>query len=390
MSFVVKIGIVGGALLALVLLIVGSSRVDRRPAPALQFQEGLSVEEVGSKISSSSAMGEELMTLGTTTAAVEVLKERPSPFLAPSEARQQRIVIPEIPKEVFTRPLVSSPPGTPVMTVVPISSAVGTPLSTPLPAASPSQLPTVSPLPPLDEARLLAAVVKIQCPVSDGFGKYIGSGFALEDGVIVTAAHVIMDSASATCEVIFPKERRPIRYLKGSIFDFAKVKPRHDTQGIDLAFIKLKPLEAYPEAQEVFSRYPAAPYPVCKNPAMLGDKLLHFGYPSNYLDQNYLSMMEGEAVAYADIKGIKEQLSQDQTFTFKSPVFSFNEDESRMHAYMVSRVASFYGDSGGMAFNATKQCILGPHRGGTIGRSAGENYSIFLLLGWEGLKEILE
>ena len=122
---------------------------------------------------------------------------------------------------------------------------------------------------------------------------------------------------------------------------------------------------------------------------MLKDKLLHFGYPSNFLNQSYLSKLEGEAVVYADIQGIKEQLSEDQTFTFKTPVFGYTSDQSRIHPYMISRVPSFYGDSGGLAFNATQQCILGPHRGGTIGGGAGENFSVFPLLGWPDARRIL-
>lgn len=44
---------------------------------------------------------------------------------------------------------------------------------------------------------------------------------------------------------------------------------------------------------------------------------------------------------------------------------------------------------GGLAFNKTKQCILGPHRGGTIGKASGENYTIFMNMGWNDAKEIL-
>ncbi len=244
-------------------------------------------------------------------------------------------------------------------------------------------------LPPLDEAAILRAVVKIECPTDDGLGKYIGSGFVLKGGIAVTAAHVVKDSGSDTCSIIFPRERRPVHYLKGKIENLEKVKIRHDEEGIDVAALKLPSLDFYPEARVIFEEYPAIPYPVCENPVMLGDTLFHFGYPSNYLDQNYLSRLEGKAIVYADIDGIKEQLSQDQTYTFKTPILSYTSDQTKMHHYMISRVASFYGDSGGLAFNATKQCILGPHRGGTIGKTSGENYSIFMLLGWENTRELI-
>ncbi|MDP3710692.1 MAG: trypsin-like peptidase domain-containing protein [bacterium] len=243
-------------------------------------------------------------------------------------------------------------------------------------------------IPPLNEAALLKSVVKIECP-ADG-GKYIGSGFAVKGDVIITAAHVVADSASEICTIIFPDKRRPIHYLKGTIVDLESTKKRLNEDGIDFALLKLPSLDSYPDAKAIYGEsYPYIPYPSCSDPKMLDDKLLHFGYPSNFVDQNYLSELNGESIAFADINGIKDQLSQDQTFTFKSPILEFSYDEFKHHPYMVSRVASFYGDSGGLAFNATKQCILGPHRGGTIGRGAGENFSIFMNIGWEGIQKII-
>lgn len=244
-------------------------------------------------------------------------------------------------------------------------------------------------LPPLDIEAIMSAVVKIQCPTEDGLGKYVGSGFAVGNGIVVTAAHVVKDSGAKICDIIFPKNRRPIHYLHGTLENLQTIIKRHDEEGIDVAILTLPRLDDYPEARAIFSEYPKIPYPLCTNPQMIGDKLLHFGYPSNYVDQNYLSRLEGEAVVHADIKGIKDQLSEDGTFVFKTPIFGFTYDESGMHPYMISRVASFYGDSGGLAFNQTKQCVIGPHRGGTIGKSAGENYSVFMNLGWSRAEALL-
>ncbi|QQG45403.1 MAG: trypsin-like peptidase domain-containing protein [Candidatus Sungiibacteriota bacterium] len=251
-------------------------------------------------------------------------------------------------------------------------------------------LPPVPEFSSSDEAEILRSVVKIECPSSDGLGKYVGSGFMLKGGIVVTAAHVVKDSASENCSVIFPRERKPIHYLHATIENLQEVIRRHDEEGIDVAILRMPQLESFPEARAIFQEYPQVPYPLCTNPKMLGDKLLHFGYPSNYVDQNYLSKLEGEAVVHADIKGMKTQLSQDQTYTYRSPIFQYTNSETEVHPYMVSRVASFYGDSGGLAFNATKKCIVGPHRGGTIGRSSGENFSIFMNLGWNRAKEVVK
>lgn len=324
----------------------------------------------GYKEKFNSDAGPEKSLSKTTTSTVEVMPEDLGNIVNPLKLSGPL----EVKKEIS----ISSPAENNISSPNKISTA-----STSLATTTRALTNIVTTLPPLDEANLLKAVVKIQCPASDGLGKYIGSGFVFKGGIVATAAHVIKDSASSECEIIFPHERRPIHYLRGKIENLKEVIRRHDEEGIDLAVLKLPDLSAYPEAKEIFNEYPFIPYPVCENPAMLGDELLHFGYPSNYADQNYLSEQKGKAVVYADIGGIKEALSEDQTFTYKTPIFSSSYDESRMHPYMVSRVASFYGDSGGLAFNETKQCVLGPHRGGTIGKSNGENYSVFMLMGWD-------
>lgn len=288
-------------------------------------------------------------------------------------------ILQAIPKEIIL-PHLSSPQAT----------ASETPLLRPAQTVTPSSSPVAVPVPPLDQDALLAAVVKIECPADDLGSYYSGSGFVLADGSVVTAAHVVMNSKSDRCAIIFPYKQRPIRHLQGTIAGgVAVAKKRHDEEGIDVAVLKLPPIATYPEAKAIFSQYPAVPYPICSSPKVLGDELLHFGYPANYEDQGYLSELQGQAVANADIKSITELLSQDQTYTYKSPVFDYTFDESSLHPYIVSRVASFYGDSGGLAFDRTRQCILGPHRGGTQGRDPGENYSIFINLGWDKAKAVL-
>lgn len=234
-----------------------------------------------------------------------------------------------------------------------------------------------------DENTILPAVVKIECPIADGFGKYVGSGFVLKDGVVITAAHVVMDSGSEICRVIFPQGRKPTYYLQGTITDFKNVKANYDQKGIDAAYLQLPLIDSYPEARAIFQNYPFIPYQVCKEPEVLGDIVWHFGYPSNYVDQNFLSKLDGKAVLYADIHGTKETLSEDQTYAYRIPNFTYTSDQTRLHPYLVSRVGTFYGDSGGLAFDATKQCILGPQSGGSIyHNSSGENYSVLMMLGW--------
>ncbi|MEK7541557.1 MAG: hypothetical protein AAB533_01785 [Patescibacteria group bacterium] len=324
-----------------------------------------------------------------TSAAVSLpatpqTRERPTvPVSVPPASAP---VIPTLPPAVL-RPLrdLPVPAGTEAPVVAP--PATSTPVS-----------PGKPPLPPLSLDAIFAAVVKIECPSEDRRGKYVASGFVLPyqtpDGSapVVTAAHFLMASGSDACAVIFPdKEQAPAHYFTGMIReDRAEIRRRHDEEGIDVAFIMLPALSDSPEARAVFlDAYPSVPYPICADPDMVGDALLHFGYPSNFLHQSYLSKTDGAAIAYADIKGIETLLNEDQTATYKSPIFSYVTDRRNLHPYMVSRVPTFYGDSGGLAFNAAKQCILGPHRGGTIGGGAGENVSVFPLLGWPAAQRLL-
>lgn len=328
----------------------------------------------------------------STQAAISPASSTRLRFIDDATGVVQRM--PETPgkKDAFTtHPVLPLP-----TTFISVPSGEKIPTTSPLvpfPATSTLvSLPKPPPLPSLNLEAIFSAVVKIECPSEDRRGKYVGSGFVLPAGTIVSAAHLLMVSGSETCTVIFPnKNRAPSHWLSGTISeDRAAIRARHDEEGIDVATLVFPPLGEYPEAAAVFpDAYPSIPYPVCAEPDMIGDALMHFGYPSNFLNQSYLSKADGIAIAYADIKGIETLFNQDQTDTYRSPIFSYSIDKQNLHPYMVSRAPSFYGDSGGLAFNATKQCILGPHRGGTIGGGAGENVSIFPLLGWQGARAIL-
>ena len=287
-------------------------------------------------------------------------------------------------------PVVILPPPLSKM-IIPTSTPRAAPSPPEISAAVPSSSPAFSPpLPPLDEERIMRAIVKIECPSKDGRGRYIGSGFVRPRGVVVTAAHLVKDSGSDECRVVFPHKRVPSHYLAGKIEDREAADKRLDEEGIDIAFIVLPALADYPEARAIFSdEYPSVPYPLCTDPAILGNATLHFGYPANFQDQSYLARSQGEAAAYADIRGIREVLSQNQTIAYKSPELTSTADQSRFHPYGVSRVPSFYGDSGGLAFDATRQCILGPTRGGSIGGGAGENLSIYGILSWPGAPSVV-
>ncbi|KKW18167.1 MAG: hypothetical protein UY60_C0019G0009 [Parcubacteria group bacterium GW2011_GWB1_50_9] len=277
-------------------------------------------------------------------------------------------------------PKISSP--SPMVVVIP-PIPVFLPATTTEKAAPPAATQEKPRTPEIDENAILRAVVKIQCPATDGIGKSIGSGFVLKDGLVVTVAHLLMDSGSKTCDVIFPKDRFPIHYLKGEITeDFSVIRKRFEDDGIDLGFLRLPVIAEYDDARTIFGNfYPALPYPVCDNPSVIGDVVYHYGYPSNFQGLNYLSRMDGIIVSYADIRGTSTQVSADGGATYRAPDFSFTDDEKEFHPYAVSQVGIFYGSSGGLAFDASKACILGVNHG--FGKGSTLTYSIFLNLGWK-------
>lgn len=304
----------------------------------------------------------------------------------PSEAAPSKDApSPEKKETVSQTPILKPPPPT-SRTEITVPRAPITPDGTSILEAEVASPVLSQALPPLDEQSILAAVVKIECPLADGLGKYTGSGFAVGGSAVITAAHVVAYSVADICTVIFPRERRPTYFLKGTIDKKEDARRWYEEEGIDVAMLTLPELDSYPEGHAIFKRYPSVPYPLCRDSWMLGDNLLHFGYPSNYVDQNYLSRLEGKALLWAAVAGMREALSEDQTFTYRAPKFTSVSGQDKLAPYMVSRVASFYGDSGGLALNATKQCILGPHHGGTIGKSEGENYTLFSVLGWDGIR----
>ncbi len=275
------------------------------------------------------------------------------------------------------------------------SSSISTSISVSLPPLTPSfqagssteaiQPPRVD----MDEETILRAVVKIQCTRSDGISKSIGSGFALTDGFIVTVAHLVLDSGSKTCDVIFPKDRFPIYYLKGDITeDMSVIRKRFEEDGIDIAFLKLPPIGEYLDAKAIFGNsYPAILYPLCTSPSIIGDTAYHYGYPANYKDLNYLASMEGKFVSYANVTGTAVKTTDDGTATYRAPLFAYTTDESIFHPYAVSKVGIFYGDSGGLVFNATDACVLGTNHG--FGQGTDGVYGIFTDLSWSSVKNIL-
>ena len=302
------------------------------------------------------------------------------------------VSVPEIKKEEESEsekkeiPVKPTPPTIPNINSAEIAIPqipVSLPATTTEKAAPPASPQEKQKLPEIDENTIFRAVVKIQCSATDGVGKSIGAGFVLKDGLVVTVAHLLMDSGAKTCDVIFPKDRFPIHYLKGEITESVEaIKKRFEEDGIDIGFLKLPLIAEYTDARTIFGNfYPALPYPICSNSSIIGDTVYHYGYPSNFQGLNYLSRMDGIVVSYADIKGTSIQTPADGGASYRAPDFSFTNDEKEFHPYAVSQVGIFYGSSGGLAFDASKACILGVNHG--FGKGSTATYSVFLNLGWK-------
>ena len=236
---------------------------------------------------------------------------------------------------------------------------------------------------------LFPAIVKIECPTSSGVGAYTGTGFVVPPAMVITAAHIVINVATTTCRIIFPQGRTPTYHVTGTIEQVDETRRRHDEEGLDIALLRLPPEEERTPESLFSNGYPEIPYPLCGKSSKVGDRLRHFGYPTNFAGQNYLLDAEGELILGANITGMTTQLSEDQRTSFRTPLLSFKEDAGITHPYLVSHSNTFYGDSGGLVFNETRRCVLGIQRASTLGRKGNDNFALFFQLGWEEGKQIL-
>lgn len=293
------------------------------------------------------AVGE---SIATSTVEEKPVLAKTEPVLPKSE--------PEIPKPVEII--------TPEIKMEPISQPQAIIPETPI-LAAPS-------LPPINEDEIKLAVARIRC------GFTFGSGFIIKrDGkyYAITVAHVVInqiESKNYTCDVIFPRKDengnfKETYYRKGIILSPAEIEKNYKEQAIDLAVLKVLPLEDKQEDLRIFpTGYPHVNYPFCPSDT-LGDNIILLGYAANLgttiTPGAFLSKFTGEVVQYSDVTGVKLQPSVDFLSGFVYlPVQEPSFDTNTPHQITIFvSDNNFSGASGGLVFDTSKNCIAGVNFG---------------------------
>lgn len=238
-------------------------------------------------------------------------------------------------------------------------------------------LPSPPPLPPLDEDALMRAVVRIRC------GNIYGSGIVVSpDGLVLTVAHVVIaaiETSVSGCDVIFPRKHREFDfysetyYRKGIILASTTTATLYKEKGLDVAALRIMPLtddSVFPDG------YPFVNMPFC-GPDILDDEVLLFGYAANVgasadSPGSILSRFSGEILQFADITGVRKEpssISKNSNDFFPNLAYSLDENMPHPIVIIFSN-NNFSGASGGLAFNASKQCIIGTNS--AVGTSTGD------------------
>lgn len=222
----------------------------------------------------------------------------------------------------------------------------------------------------LNEEKIMEAVVRIRC------GSTFGSGFILKNGekrFALTAAHVVIDRIQAknfNCDVIFPKKDdngnfRETYYRIGKILSPEEVKKQYMEEGIDFAVLEVLPLEDKSEDAERFPNgYPFVDFGFCPS-GVTGDSIILWGYSANLgtsiTPGAFLSRFTGEIVQYADVNGVIQKPSSEFAGGFVYlPDFTSSLDSTvQHHLIVIVSNNNFSGASGGLAFNTSKNCIVG-------------------------------
>lgn len=237
--------------------------------------------------------------------------------------------------------------------------------------------PASPPLPPLNEDALMRAVVRIQC------GNIYGSGIIVNsEGLVLTVAHVIIsaiEAGASECDVIFPKKHPEFNfysetyYRKGVIIASTTTATLYKEKSLDVAALRIRPL---PDDPVFPDGYPFVNMPFCGTD-ILDDEILLFGYAANVGTSadspgSVLSRFSGGVLQFADITGVrKEPSSISKNGNDFFPNLAYSLDENMPHPIVIIfSNNNFSGASGGLAFNASKQCIVGTNS--AVGTSTGD------------------
>lgn len=283
-------------------------------------------------------------TTETAPAIVSPIEEKPAPA-PPTPLPMPKLELPEI--------LPQPKPGLPV---------------TPAPPQPTTQ--SAIPKPQINEEEIMKAIVRVGC------GSTFGSGFVIKSGetrYAVTAAHVVIDRIEAKnffCNVIFPRKDEngnfvEAHYRAGRIISPDTTETNYKEKGVDLAILKILPLENKTEDLDRFpTGFPYINYPFCPSDT-LGDDIILWGYSANlgttFSPGGVLSKFLGHLIQYADVIGITKKSSSEFSggFVYLPKMESSLDLASQHQINIILSNNNFSGASGGLVFNASKACVIG-------------------------------
>ncbi len=210
---------------------------------------------------------------------------------------------------------------------------------------------------PRDEQELWRGVVAVQCSYElpqGGYKSLAGSGIILDaEGHVATNNHVANHEPNGNCQVSFPAFSENTDY---SIRTFgtlpARVINASGNNDNDIALLKIQKTADFESQLAYWKKYYGwtgdpfsfIPYPFCHN-ASAGDKILHFDWQViNTASQGY-EIIRTVSTVIEFLRVFKDE------FYYARP--------GQTPDYIVTDAKKFGGSSGGLAFNASRDCILG-------------------------------
>jgi len=232
-----------------------------------------------------------------------------------------------------------------------------------------------------DEEELWASVVAIRCsyPLATGGNATVaGSGIVLDNaGIIVSNNHVVDHGPETKCEALFPafSENTYFRIRAFGTFPAATVTKSGNSIN-DIAILRVEKSANFVERVAYLRQYYGwagepfhpLPYPVCRSIAT-GDQIIHY-------DWQVINAAAGGYEALRTVGVVAEFLS------VNNGLFSIT-GEGLIPRYAVTNITKRGGASGGLAFNASRDCFLG-----LISR-ATENLAYILYLNHPDARDIL-
>lgn len=208
-----------------------------------------------------------------------------------------------------------------------------------------------------DEQELWRSVVSIQCTfdIKNGGSETVGgSGVVFnKDGLVVTNNHVVNAGEDGRCAVLFPAFSENTTYRIRAYGALpATIIAKSGNNDNDVATLQIQQTEDFQNQIQYLRDYYGwtgtpfsyIPYPLCHE-AEAGDKVIHYDW----------QVVNSAAQGYEILRTVGT--ITDFLKDYSGKFYYAQPDETP--DYIVTDVKKFGGASGGLAFNATRDCFIG-------------------------------